>query len=316
MSASTQQQGQPASPLLNISGIRDHRCANPLIHVYDFHKKEFGLKENKFLRLFESLLYSPCCSILECSVKISPQGIHAGRLRLGYEKEYIYEGLHAIEGFLHDVSQCKNVNLNHSIFAQIINSDFDFSKVIAIGVGLDSKTDMNASKVKCYFMVSGYPEKVEQVISLHPRINGIREYLLHEEFTFGIDMYFDGRTSVEIYPYLNRQDFNNASLMTKLKLRDATEDLIEQCNLLHFSFDGDGKRILYFFNPQSPAGFVRLLGNRRLSLAYSHVQILNNILSRSYKNVFVLVNLCLMEDEITARDIQNIGLQYALTFRI
>jgi hypothetical protein len=103
--------------------------------------------------------------------------------------------------------------------------------------------------------------------------------------------------------------------MGKLKLRDAVLGLIKECNLLHISFDGDGGRVLHFFNPQSPARFVRHLGNRRLGLAYSSVQILNYILSKSYQLNPVSVNLCLIEDEIIAKDIQNIGLQYALTFR-
>jgi LynF/TruF/PatF family peptide O-prenyltransferase len=288
---------------------------NPLIRVYDFHKKEFGLEENKFLRLFEALLSTPHCSILECSVKISPHGTHAGRLRLGYEKEYIQEGLDAIFGFFHDVARCKNIHLNRSMLAQIINNGLDVSKVIAIGVGLDYTEDTNDSKVKCYLMAREYPEKVDEVISLHSPLDGIRDYLIHEEFTFGIDMYFDGRTSIEIYPYLDHRDLNNAALMGKFKLRDAVLGLLKECNLLHISFDGDGRRVLYFFNPQSPARFVRLLGNRRLSLAYSHVQILNYILSQSYKKDPVSVNLCLIEDEIISKDIQNIGLQYALTFR-
>jgi LynF/TruF/PatF family peptide O-prenyltransferase len=287
---------------------------NPLIHVYDFHKKGFGLEENTFLRLFETLLSTPPCSMLECSVKISPQGTHAGRFRLGYERKDIREGLHAIYDFLHEISRCKNVHLNRSMLSQIINNGLDVSRVIAIGVGLDYKTDMNDSKVKCYLLLRKYPAKVEQVISLHPPLDGIRDYLVHEEFGFGIAMYFDGRTSIEIYPSLDRQDLNNAALMDRLKLRDAARVFIEESNLLHISFEGDGRRLLHC-NPQRPTRFVRLLNNRRLSLAYSHVQILNYILSRSYKTDPVSVSLCLMEDEIAAKDIQNISLHYGLSSR-
>jgi LynF/TruF/PatF family peptide O-prenyltransferase len=287
---------------------------NPLRLVYDFHKKGFGLKENTFLRLFEALLSTSPCSILECSVKISPQATHAGRFRLGYEKEYIQKGLHAIEGFLHDVNRCKNVQLNHSMLAQIINNGLDISKVITVGVGLDYKTDMNEPKVKCYLTVRGYPEKVEQVLSLHSPVNGIHEYLVHEEFTFGIDMYFAGTTGVEIYLYLDRHDLNNTELMGKLKLRDTVGELIKECNFIHLSFESDGRRIVYF-HPQRPTRFVGLLGSRQLALAYSHVQILNYILSRSYNKDPVSVKLSLLEDEIASKDIQNLDLQYAVTSR-
>jgi LynF/TruF/PatF family peptide O-prenyltransferase len=288
---------------------------NPLIHVYNFHKNEFKLTENTFLRLFEELLTTSPCSILECAAQISPKGTHGARLRLGYEKENIRKGLCALNDFLGKIARCENVMLNRDIFGQIVNSDLDVSRIIALGIGLDYKTNNSDSKVKYYLMVGGYPEKVDQVLSLHQPLDGIRDYLIHEEFTFGINMYFDGRTSIEIYPYLDRRDLNNTALMGKFKLRDAVLGLIKECNLLHISFDGDGRRVLYFFNPQSPARFVRLLGNRRLSLAYSRVQILHYILSQSYKKGSVSVNLCLIEDEIISKDIQNIGLQYALTFR-
>ncbi len=287
---------------------------NPLIQVYTFHKKGFGLKEHSFLRLFEEVLSTTPCSLLECSVKISCEGTHASRLRFGYEQSDIQSGLHAIYDLLNKIAGCKNVLLNRDILGQIVNNDLDVLRVIAIGVGLDYKADMSDSKVKCYLMVREYPEKVDQVISLHPPLEGIRDYLVHEEFVFGIDLYFDGRTGVEIYPCLDRRDLDSPTLMAKLKLRDAAQELIKECNLLHISFQGNGGRVFYF-HPRSPTRFIRLLDNRRLSLAYSHVQTLNYILSQSYKTAFVSVNLSLIEDEISSKDIQHIGLQYALTYR-
>jgi LynF/TruF/PatF family peptide O-prenyltransferase len=250
--------------------------------------------------------------MLECSVRISPQGTHAGRLRLGYEQRNIQEGLCKILDFLHEIEQCKNMHLNRTILSQIIDNGLDVSKVMAIGVGLDYKTDISDSKVKCYLLVKGYSAKIEQVLALHQPVDNIRDYLVHEEFGFGIALYFDGRTSIEIYPSFSRQDLNNVALVEKLKLRDATQVFIEESNLLHISFEEDGRRLLHF-NPQRPTRFVRLLNNRLLSLAYSHVQILNYILSRSYGLNPVSVGICLVEDEIIAKNVQNISLHYALT---
>jgi LynF/TruF/PatF family peptide O-prenyltransferase len=287
---------------------------NPLILVHDFHKKGFGLEENTYFRLFEALLSTPPCSMLECSVKVSPQGTHAGRLRLGYEQQDVQVGLRKIYDFLHNISKRKKVRLNLSMLAQIINNGLDVSKVLAVGVGLDYKTDMKNSKVKCYLLLREYPEKVDQVLSLHSPLNGVRDYLIHEEFGFGISLYFDGRTSMEIYPSFSRQDISTAVLVEKLKLRDATRVFIEESNLLHISFEEDGRR-LFHFNPQRPTKFVRFLNNHLLSLAYSHVQILNYILNRSYGLRPVSVGLCLLEDEIIAKDIQNISLHYGISAR-
>jgi LynF/TruF/PatF family peptide O-prenyltransferase len=285
---------------------------NPLISVYDFHKKEFGLEKNIFLRLFEEVLSTTPCSLLECSVKISREDTHALRLRLGYEQSNIQSGFHAMYGLLNKIAGCENVCLNRDILGQIVSNNLDISRIMALGLGLDCKSNIKNSKVKCYFLLREYPEKVDQVILLHPPLDDIHDYLIHDEFGFGIVMYFDGRKGVEIYPCFDCHDLNNTELMEKLKLRDVVWKFIEECDLLYISFERDGRRLLHF-NPRRPSRFVRLLNNRRLSLTYSHVQTLNYILSRSYKTAFVSVSLCLREDEINARDIQNISLHYGLS---
>jgi LynF/TruF/PatF family peptide O-prenyltransferase len=287
---------------------------NPLNQVYDFHKKEFGLKENIFLRLFEEVLSTTPCSLLECSVRLSREGTHASRLRLGYEQSNIQSGFHTIYNLLNKITRQENVFLNRDMLGQIVSNDLDISKVMALGLGLDLNENISESKVKCYLLLREYPKKVDQVISLHPPLNSIKDYLIHDEFGFGINMYFDGRSDIEIYPCLNRQNLDNAALMAKLKLRDAVGRFMKECDLLYISFRADGRRFLHF-NPRRPTRFVRLLDNRRLSLAYSHVQTLNYILSRSYKIDPISVGLCLVEAEIIANDIQNISLHYGLSWR-
>jgi LynF/TruF/PatF family peptide O-prenyltransferase len=185
---------------------------------------------------------------------------------------------------------------------------------VAAGVGLDYRERMNDSKVKCYFMIRGYPEKVDQILSIHPPVDHIRDYLIHDVFMFGIDMYFDGRTGVEIYPFLDRKDLRDLELIDKLRLRKAIDGLIEEYNLLHISFDRGKKRILHV-HPIHPTRFIRLLGNRQLSLVYSSVQIITYLLSRSPKPDSFSVNLALAEDEIASRNLQHINLQYAITSR-
>jgi LynF/TruF/PatF family peptide O-prenyltransferase len=287
---------------------------NPLVEMYEFHKKEFNIEDNRLLKLFEELLSDPCCSILECSAKISNNDIHAGRLRLGYEQGEVQEGLHEVQRFLDKIAKFEDVSLRSAMLYRIVDKGFDVAKVMAVGIGFDYRENGNDSKVKCYFRIRDYPEKVDEVLSLHGPVNDIGAYLIHEEFMFGISMYLDGRTGVEIYPFFDSQELRSLGLMDKLNLRGAVTEFIDECILLHISFHSCGKRMLHF-HPQSATRFVRSVGNRQLSLLYSRVQILNLLLSRSYKAGPVFVNLSLMEDEIIARNIQNINLQYALTYK-
>lgn len=286
----------------------------PLLQMYEFHKKGFGIKNNAFFRLVEEFLSRPPCSLLECSVKIFPKGIHPKRVRFGYDQEGIQEGLHAILSFVETISAYRNVDLNRALLSQIVNKGLDISRVMAAGIGLDCRKRINDSKVKCYFMVRDYPEMVNKVLSKHISVDGLGNYPMHDLFMFGIDMYFDGRTGVEIYPFLDRQNLRDSELIEKLRLRKAIEGLIGECNLLHISFNSGGKRILHF-HPIHSTRFVRLVGNRQLSLLYSNVQILNFLLNRSYGKILFAVNLSLVEDELISKRIQNINLQYGLTFQ-
>ncbi|MBW2310357.1 MAG: hypothetical protein JRF35_04700 [Deltaproteobacteria bacterium] len=286
----------------------------PLLRMYEFHKKEFGIRDNAFFRIVEEFLSWPPCSLLECSIKIFPNGIHSKRVRFGYEQEDIGEGLDEILQFLERISTSRNVNLSRDILNRILDEGLDVSRVMAAGVGLDYGERMSDSKAKCYFMVNDYPEMVNRVLSLHIPVDGIGNYPMHDSFMFGIDMNFDGRTGVEIYPFLDSQNLRDSGLIEKLGLRKAIEGLIEECNALHISFDRSGRRILHF-HPIRTTRFVRLLGNRQLSLVYSNVQILKFLLNRSYDKILFAVNLSLVEDELLSKRIQTINLQYGLTSR-
>jgi len=282
---------------------------NPLIRMYAFHKKEFGLEDNKFLRLFEELLSEPPCSVLECSSEISPKGIHAARLRLGYQEEDIQKGLDASYRFLNGIAACEGVRLNHKILDGIVDKRLSLSRIPQMGIGLDYREEIHDSKVKYYFLIREYPEKVNQVLSLHPPVDTIDAYLNHEEFMFAINMDFSGRTSVEIYPLLRRQDLRDGALVEKLNLRDPVLAFIEECSGLHISFQAGGERVLHF-HPRNPTRFVHLIGNRRLSLFYSNVQILKFFFGRWKIKEAVSVIISLIEDEIMSKNIQNINLHY------
>jgi len=283
--------------------------------MYYFHKKEFCLKENEYLRLFEGLLSEPPCSVLECSSEISPKGIHAARLRLGYQKEDIQKGLEAINRFLHTLEGSEKVLLNRKLLDSIVDNKFNLSRILQIGVGLDYREKICDSKVKYYFMISEYPEKANQVLSLHPPLADIDAYLKHDECMFGINMYFNGRTDVEIYYVFNHRDLRDGALVAELNLDDPVLAIIEECSGFHISFHSSEERVFHF-HPKNSTSFIHMLNNRRLSLLYSNVSILKYLLHRWNFRERLSVCISLLEDEVVAKNIQNINLQYGLSQRI
>jgi LynF/TruF/PatF family peptide O-prenyltransferase len=282
--------------------------------MYTFHKKEFGLEDNPIFSLFEKLILESPSSAFECAPKITPLKIHAGRFRLGYEQRNNRQALEAILLFLQKVARCDNVRLNRRIFNTLVDENFDFSRVMKMGIGIDSRKEGSDSKVKFYLMITGYPEKVDQTLSLHQHVNGIGNYPIGDVFGFGINLYFDGRTDIEIYPLLTPQEIQDHELIDKLELREAVADFAGQFHSLHISFDGRGGRILHF-HPRHPSRFVQLLNNRRLSILYSNVKIVDYLFRKSGEVAPLAVSFSLIEDEVRSRNIENINLQYTLTYK-
>ena len=248
------------------------------------------------------------CSILECAPKICPKRIHAARFRAGYFNKDIQESLCIIFQFLDEINRWDNVFLERRILRNIVDKTFDLSMIVALGIGIDKRVNMNDSKVKCYFLLQDYPEKLDQVLSFHPPIDRIDDYLIHNDISFGIEMYFDGRTNVEIYPCIKQGDLSDAELIDRLQFGNAIIELITECRAVAVSFENTGKRVLHF-HPCNPTKFVRLIGNRQISLLYSNVQILHFLYSKLQEKIHIDFLVSLIEDEIISKNLQNINLQ-------
>lgn len=287
---------------------------DPLIRVYDFHKKQFGLMDDRSLQWFEKLLKGSTFSILECSPVISPHGIHTSRFRVGCAGKNMHKSFERILRSINELGGLEDLLVNRGIFRQIVEKSFDVSKLCALGIGIDRREEMHNSKIKCYFAIEDYPEKLNQVLLLHPPFEGLADYLVHETFLFSIDICFDGKTSVEIYPFFDGRHIQNRALMEKLKFEDQIQELVTGCRSFNVSFEDGGERIFHF-HPHDPARFVRLINNRQLSILYTHVQILNGFLIRPEETGLANVTFALRESEIRSKSIQNIKLYYRVETR-
>lgn len=284
---------------------------NPLLQIYTLHKKDFGLEENKLLGLFEELVSESPCSILECGPQISPEGIHAARFRVGYVEKDNPMGLNAMFQFLDEISKYENVYLNRRILEQIVCKRFDLLRVGRLGIGIDFRENMNDSKVKFYFTIKDYSEKLNQILAIHPPVDRISDYPIND--MFGINIYFNGRTDIEIYPTLMSKHWKDTILMDKLKLQDIPNEFLLACNDMSVSFQDTGRRVLHFFL-HSPTKFVRMIGNRQLTVLYGNAQIIRHIISRSSKIGLLRVAISLKEDEMISRNIRHINL--ALNYQL
>jgi LynF/TruF/PatF family peptide O-prenyltransferase len=278
---------------------------NSLLKIYTLYRKDFDLEKNRFLGLFERHLLEYPHSILEWAPRISPKNIHAARFRVGYCENHKSLGLNLICQYIDQLSEYDNVSLNRSILDQIIDKDLDLSRVVKLGVGVDFPENMKDPKVKVYFSIKDYPEKWAQVRAAHPPVDGIDIYPMND--MFGINIYFDGRTDVEIYPSLTSSDFVNMTLLEKLRLQDIPRDLLSACNGLFVSFKDDGRRVFHF-PLHSPTKFVRMIGNRQLTLVYGNAQIINHTVARSSDIRPMRILVSFSEDEAFSGEVRHIDL--------
>ncbi len=278
---------------------------NPLLQIYALYKKEFGLEKNRFLESFERLFLESPYSILEWAPQISPGIIHTARFRMGYHEIDKSVGLDLICRYLDQLSEYENVRLNRSILDQIIDKNLDLSRIGKLGVGVDFPASMKDHKVKVYFTIKDYPEKWAQVLATHPPVDGIDAYPMND--MFGINIYFDGRTDIEIYPSLTAADCVNMTLMKKLKLQDISRDLLSTCSGLFVSFKNDGRRVFHF-SLHTPIKFIKMIGNRQLTLLYGNAQIINHIMGQFNGIGFMRVVVSFSEDEVFLREVRHIDL--------
>jgi LynF/TruF/PatF family peptide O-prenyltransferase len=277
----------------------------PLMLIYNYFKQDYSLKRSRFLRLFEDFICESSGSILEYAPQISPDGIHATRFRVGYTENDNSSGLTEIGRFLDKVSVYEDVQLNRVILEQAVNRDFDLSKVGTLGIGIDFREAIHSSKVKFYFTVKDYPEKLEQILAIHPPIDNIKDYPINN--MFGINMYFDGRTDIEIYPSLMSEDFMDAELMANLGLIDIPHEFLSQCKALFVSFKKNKKRVLHFY-PVRPTKFLPLLSNQRLTGIYVNALITHFMVNRRSRLEPLSMVISFTEDEMLSKNIQYIDL--------
>jgi len=209
--------------------------------------------------------------------------------------------------FLDRISQCADADLNRTIMDRILDDRFDLAKLFQLGVGIDIRENIQTSKVKCYFHIQDYPEKMDQVVALHPPIESLGDYPYNE--IFGINLYFDGSTDLEIYHSLDYKNLRNATLLQTLKLEKIPANFLEACKSLFISYEGVEKRVLHFYLLK-PTEFVWMIGVRQLKDFFGNAQILSHTSEGAERIRPLRVMISLLENEILTKNIEHINAEF------
>ncbi len=242
------------------------QSTNAQIEKYHRHLTSFAAEATPLCIPFLDLLKASPEAHLECSCKIVGDMVHPLRLNLWY-KHNGESGLNPkIATFLENYAQA--FQLNFSFYQQLVGLNFQYDKVKCTALGIDIRTQSNASRVKLWHIIEHYPEKEAMALDF-PEISPIaRSLKIQPDLLFGFDFGLDGRTAVKVYPTLNISQIQQSRSLLNILFGVRTLALLEQCEWVNFGFTTKETGLSLHLLPQDPEMFIDNFHHPILSDAY------------------------------------------------
>lgn len=208
-----------------IAQIDKERLKEQRIQFIRAHQQAFDVEPIYPLPLFEDFVRSVDgdCTI-EASCKVELDKLVASRFLVFFKdpaqewSSYLQQGL----SFFHEVETRVGVRLDYSLLWTFLGSDFDFSRVKTFTTGIDLRREALAeSSVKIHFRIEDYLDRVNQAISLSEGDFGLladfpKPLLAQYIPQIGFDFYFDGRTEIELYFEVQKDNFDDPTIIKYL----------------------------------------------------------------------------------------------------
>lgn len=238
------------------------------------HKSVFDLEYFYPLDIFENFVQQAEGWGLECSCKIDEDRIYAARFNLLLEnnQDLDYQ-LKAVLNFLNTVEARADVKLNYRLLQQFLGVDFDFSKVTTIFIGVDLRKELAASRLKLWFILKDYPEKVEAAIALHGEHKDLRTLLVGNSLVLvGFDFSLDNRSAIKLYPEFKQQDWLRVDIQKRLAqvLSPTALQLLVDCSAITIAFAEDNDEKTVHYHPLNPNTFISNLRHDLASRVHAH----------------------------------------------
>lgn len=240
------------------------------------HREAFGVPDSPALTRFTELVGEARSCSLECSCKVEDGRLNAARFHLCYQEPALREHVETAVRFFASVGAAEGVRLDDSLFRLFCDDGYDFSRSEVFVLGVDLRETKAESRIKAWFKLGDYPEKIEEAFTLplpgEPDAM-LRPLVVRDGLLVGFDLHFDGRASVKLYPRIEKSDLFERATRTRLAalLPWYALTAMERCDWSYVSLARDGSRVIHFC-PTDGYEFVRsLLGDDGLALARPHV---------------------------------------------
>lgn len=278
------------------------------LHYIGAHKSAFEIDYLYPLDIFEQFVETTGDCLIECSGKIKQDKLYPARFDLQFSDRQHADNLNAVLNFFSKVEARVDIHFNYELLQQFLGNDFNFSKVQSILTGVDLRHKLSESRLKLFIRIGDYPDKIALAKQLHGHNPELERLIRYDTLHIGFDFNFDGRSAIELYPEVRKNEFKQIKVRQKLEEILSPEALkpLAVSEMMGVGFSQANKaNVLYYFleNYQEFLDYFPVNDTaRRVHNFYLQQQ--------GFKKMWV----ALSESELIAGRIENINLYYSKAF--
>lgn len=179
------------------------------------HKQAFDIEYFYPLDIFENFAEQTQNWGIECSCKIENDKFYPTRFNF-FAKKFTFKEVSLVFELFRRVETRCDVKLDYGTINKFLGNNFDFSKVTKIVTGVDLREDFSASRLKFWFWLDNYPEKLEIAISLLGDRKDLRLLYVNNSWLVDFDFYLNGKSTIELYPSMSQEELQKADVKLKL----------------------------------------------------------------------------------------------------
>jgi LynF/TruF/PatF family peptide O-prenyltransferase len=274
------------------------------LYYINQHKLLFDVDYLYTLNIFDDFAEQVTDWGLECSCKIQKDQLYPARFNL-FRNQPNWQDYQTAINFFQQVAARTDVKLNYHLIEQFVGNNFDFSKVQQILVGIDLRREFSASRLKFWFVISDYPQKLAQAISLCQPAEELQPFLVENSVVIGFDFDFKGGSEIEVYPSISKEKFQQIEIQIQLAkvLSLKALQLLDSCSSLIIGFSQANPEKILYYRTSDPNNFIANLRNdlaNRVHAYYREQPVKGTIIG-------------LREKEIIAGRIENLNLYYQMS---
>lgn len=236
------------------------------------HRQKFNTGDSYLLAEFLSFVEDAKDARIECSYKVSGEKVHANRFNLWFARPLDATPLKKVMDFFAALQTKEKVRLNTELFDQFYDDAFDWNKIKYFVFGVDLREESSSSRLKIWFVVEDYPEKIEAAIQLYGEDGDLRSLIFHSELLIGFDFYLNGRNVVKVYPDITKSELEQPYIQKQLAgaLHSSSLEFISQCKWLHVNFAKNNSSKALHYHTSDPASLLQKVNTRAANQIFNY----------------------------------------------